>query len=109
MPRKFLRILIEIMKLVRLFAGRGRSASPSESQKPMDIHLLERQLDQAIKGLHYWKNERRELGNLVAPVTDWKLLSHTNLVKNYSQQLVDRIDELIPTHKLYVDLYNTAE
>lgn len=108
LPVKFLRILIEIKKLFRSCAGRERSVS-SPTIQAMDIHLLARQLDAAIQGLTYWKEQRRLLGELTSHRTDWCVLSHTNLVKNYSELLAERIDELIPTHQLYVDLLESAE
>lgn len=109
LPVKFLRILIEIAKLFRSCVGRGRSVSKPATQEPMKIHVLERNLDKAIQALDHWKNERRQLGTLTSPRTDWCILSNQNLVKNYSELLADRIDELIPTHQLYVNLLESAE
>ncbi|WP_288370372.1 hypothetical protein [uncultured Algoriphagus sp.] len=75
----------------------------------MEIHLLERQLDSAQQGLEYWQNERKKLGDLiVAPRIDWMIHSHTNMVKNFSQQIAKRIDEAVPNKKLYRDLYESA-
>lgn len=110
LPSKFYRIIIDgFGRLMRFCAGRKRSSQPTNTtQQPMEIHLLERQLDSALKGLQYWKTERKRYGSLTAPRTDWAILSHSNQVKNFSRQIAKRIDEVISTEKLYSDLYESA-
>ncbi|WP_439473802.1 hypothetical protein [Algoriphagus formosus] len=111
LPGKFYRIITDgFGRLLRFCAGREHGSQPTHTkQKPMEIHLLERQLDSAMQGLEYWQNERKKLGDLlVAPRMDWAIHSHTNMVKNFSQQIAKRIDEAISDQKLYSDLYESA-
>ncbi|WP_026946150.1 hypothetical protein [Algoriphagus marincola] len=111
LPGKFYRIITDgFGRLLRFCAGRKHGSQPTHTnQKPMEIHLLVRQFDSALQGLEYWQNERKKLGDLlVAPRMDWAIHSHTNMVKNFYGQLVNRIDELIPDKKLYRDLYESA-
>lgn len=110
LPGKFYRIITDgFGRLMRFCAGRKRSSQPTHTnQKPMEIHLLERQLESALQGLQYWKKQRKSLGTLTAPRTDWAILSHSNQVKNFSRQIAKRIDEVISTEKLYSDLYESA-
>lgn len=115
LPRKFYRMLTDaILGIVRFCAGRKRSYPSLHSSKisePMNepISQLFLKLDSAVTFRDYWKEERRRLGTLQAPRTDWKLTAHSNEVIILSHKIAERIDELIPTHKLYVDLLESAE
>lgn len=111
LPRKFYRILIDGFWVLLCFCGgRKRTANPSNTQLSMEpISILIRKLDCAVSSREYWKEERRKLGTLTAPVTDWKLLRYSNEVVILSRKIAERIDEVIPTHQLYVDLLESAE
>lgn len=110
LPLKFSRILIDgFWVLICFCGGRKQTANPSNSQPMEPISTLITQLDQAICCKAHWKEERRKLGSLIAPVTDWKLLASSNQVIILSKKIADRIDEYIPTQQLYVDLLKSAD
>lgn len=110
LPRKFYRKLIDSLRVLCCFcAGRKQTVTPLSPEPMENNSILWRQLECAVDARLYWLEERRKLGTLTALRTDWKVMAHSNEVIILSRKIADRIDELIPTHQLYVDLYNTAE
>ena len=53
----------------------------------------------------YWQKERKSLGTLIAPRTDWMIIKWSHLRNSYMEQVLDRLDLIIPTDQLYADIY----
>jgi hypothetical protein len=110
---KFLRILIEIVKLIRSCPGRGRVASNTKTTFTMEQIRKE---NEALSLLNdHWtamRGKRMALASLkqfqglkVHPKATWEVLKWSKVEENLRKQMHQATDEAIPTDQLYHDLY----
>jgi hypothetical protein len=50
--------------------------------------------------LRYWQRERKSLGTLLAPRTDWEIIKARYVRNALLEQVEARLDELIPNQSL---------
>jgi hypothetical protein len=71
-----------------------------------DINCSISQLRKAEEALSYYRGERKKLGDLiVAPRLDWMIYKFTQIRNTNFERISSQIDQIIPTEKLYQDLY----
>jgi hypothetical protein len=75
---------------------------------PMNHYCLINQFVIAEIQLAYWQDQRRSLGTLIAPRTDWEVYKHKKIVASKYKEVIKHLDEIISTEKLYADLYESA-
>lgn len=73
----------------------------------MDIETKLEVYLKAEIGLRESLKEKKNLGTLATPRLDWKIFSCREVSTNFRKQLEKQIDELVPTQKLYSDLYES--
>lgn len=59
----------------------------------------------AEQQLRYWKKERKSLGTLLAPRTDWMVLKWTYWRRIYLDEVISQIDLIVPTDQLYAAIH----
>lgn len=59
---------------------------------------------EALCRKQYWQKERKNLGKLIAPRTDWMLYKFTRLEASLRKQLSIDVESQISDQKLYGDL-----
>lgn len=111
MPRKFYRMLTDvILGIVRFCAGRKRTY-PNQTLNPMiqDIHELERNLDKAISQLEYWKSEQEKYLPSRDRRIEWAVTANDGAIRCFYYRLSNRIDELFPSQNLYAMISTNNE
>lgn len=111
LPRKFLRILIEIVKLIHSCAGRERAVS-NLPKKPMekspDYYQALTLMHDHGYALQFKIQAYAELkkmdGLQVMPRTEWEAHKWTRIEISVRINLFNKVDLLIPTEKIYQDL-----
>lgn len=59
----------------------------------------------AEQQLSYWKAQRKSLGTLIAPRTDWMIFRWAYLRSTYLHEVIDQIDLIVPTDQLYAAIH----
>jgi len=70
----------------------------------IDSQLIARLLH-AEQQLRYWKAQRKSIGTLIAPRTDWMIIKWNYFRDFYMEQVLDSLDIIIPTDQLYAAIY----
>jgi hypothetical protein len=89
-------------------AGGKFSQIHFQNPYPMKHYCLVNQFVIAEIQLAYWQAQRRSIGSLIAPRTDWEIFKHKEKAAHKYQLVLQHLDEIIPTEKLYADLYESA-
>lgn len=71
----------------------------------MNLETLLTELLYYEEQLAYWKAQRRQIGSLIAPRTEWNLFKYARLCQANYRILAARIDQLITDHELYESIY----
>lgn len=83
----------------------GHPTSSIQNNHTMTDSLIDRYVH-AEHELAFWTSERKRLGTLTAPRTDWMVLSWRYKRGALREAVEAKLDQLIPDSMIYTDLFS---